>query len=263
MFRLPVSGVSVDVGQITGAQDMLLLESPGSPVKVAIALAASVAWQPDGMRLDAAALPLTDLEALMLEQRRTYLGDEIRSRRKCPASGCGAETEISFRISEYVSRYRPRPARNAEQLEGERGWYKLQGSTVEFRLVTAGDVGEVEDLPHPELEMRRRTIRPTDASAKDVARAQAAMESLSPSLAQEIAGSCPVCGEVTEYLFDPLRYVQRELRYEAAFLYHDVHVLASRYHWPEEKILALPRMRRVQYAELALNTGATIAGGAL
>ena len=78
------------------------------------------------------------------------------------------------------------------------------------------------------------------------------MQALAPPLSGEIEGRCPECGVRAHFWFDAQRYVQRELRYDAEFLYEDVHLLASRYHWTEEKILSLPTMRRVQYVEMAL-----------
>ena len=60
---------------------------------------------------------------------------------------------------------------------------------------------------------------------------------------------------MARFFFSACTHVQRELAHEAAFLYQDVHLLATRYHWSEDKILALPRARRLQYAELAMATG--------
>lgn len=255
MFRLPVSGVAVDLRQFTGAQDLMVLESSASPVSVWIALIRTLASRTGEADLDASALPFQDLQALALEQRRKLFGDEIRSRRRCHVRNCQAQTEVAFRIGEYLDRYRPRVARNVNAVAGEPGWFSLRNSELKFRLVTAGDVAEVGGLPNPEMELRRCTIRPADAAGRDVSRVQTAMEALSPTLSQELEGSCPDCGTLTRYLFDPLEYVLRELRYDAEFLFHDVHLLAARYHWSEERILALPRTRRMQYADLAWNSG--------
>ena len=81
------------------------------------------------------------------------------------------------------------------------------------------------------------------------------MEWLAPPLSGEINGQCPECGARVSFWFDVQSYVQRELYFDAEFLYEDVHQLATRYHWSEEKILSLPRQRRMQYVELALQRG--------
>ena len=255
MVRLPVSGTVVDMRPVTGAEDMLLLEAGGSQVEISIALANRLARRCDGSEMDAASLPLADLEALLLQFRRTLLGDRVLSHAKCPGAGCGTETDISFRISDYLAHYRPRRPRAVDAIKDEPGWFALSGSAVKFRLVTAADILASRSCPHAESELARRTICPGTASRHDRKRVQQAMETLAPPLAQEVAGRCPACGTTTQFSFDPQGFVQRELQYEAAFLYEDVNLLAGRYHWSEEKILSLPRMRRLQYAELAMRGG--------
>jgi len=255
MFHLPVTGVLVEVRPFTGAEDMLLLESGGHPVEISIALVDRLARRADGAELDTLNLPVSDLEALVLQLRSELLGDQVLTHGKCAVADCGAQTDISFRIREYLWHYRPRSARNAQPIEREPGWYALCGTDLQFRLVTAEDVLATKDLRDAETELARRTIRPRSASRSDVRRVQKAMEVLAPPLTQELEGTCPACGSRSRFFFNPQIFVQQELRYEAAFLYEDVNLLAQRYHWPEEKILSLPRMRRLHYAELAMRQG--------
>jgi hypothetical protein len=253
MFRLPVSKIDVELRHATGAEDMLLLEGSGDVVETSIALVERLARRADGGALDAAALPVPDVEALLLEMRRRWYGDVIASRGRCPAEECGAATDVSFRISEYVAHRRIRMPANVEPLH-EASWFQLMGTAVQFRLVTAGDVAAAVQSTNPERELARRTIRSESAQAfrRTHYKAQKAMEALAPPLSGEIEGRCPECGTAARFWFDAQSYVQREMRYEAEFLYHDVHLLAGRYHWSEEKILSLPSGRRVQYAEMAL-----------
>jgi hypothetical protein len=77
------------------------------------------------------------------------------------------------------------------------------------------------------------------------------MERLAPSLVEDVTGDCPECGAGIAMRFDPLGYCLRELRDQALSVYDDVHVLACVYHWPEDRILSLPRARRLRYAEMA------------
>ena len=49
---------------------------------------------------------------------------------------------------------------------------------------------------------------------------------------------------------DPRQFTLRELRDQAVFIYEDTHLLAEHYHWPEAEILALPRERRLRYAQM-------------
>ena len=76
------------------------------------------------------------------------------------------------------------------------------------------------------------------------------MEMQAPSLSGEIDGVCPECGARLRFFFDVEQYVLLELRQQAAFVYQDTHLLAKHYHWPESRILAIPRNRRMQYAEM-------------
>ena len=80
------------------------------------------------------------------------------------------------------------------------------------------------------------------------------MDAMAPSLSDALKGSCPECGAALEMYFDVQQFVLRELRDQATFLYEDVHLVASQYHWPESSILDLPSRRRAQYAEIIAGT---------
>ena len=255
MLRLPVSGILVELHQLTGAEDMLLLDPAADELQVSMALAQRLSRRSEGGILDVASFPLTDLETLLLEQRRVLLGNEVQPQARCTAPECSAQIDVRFRISDYLAHYRPRASRLAEPLNEEPSWFRLHDSQVSFRPVTAGDLLAVHGLPNPEFELARRTMRPQPVSKRDLKRVQQAMEALSPSLSQELEGRCPECGASVRFFFSPRSYVISELRFEATFLYEDVHLLAARYHWSEEKILSLPRARRLQYAELASRGG--------
>jgi hypothetical protein len=250
---LPVSKIDVELRQSTGFEDMLLLEGRGAVVATSIALISRLARRQDGAELDAASLPVPDLEALLLELRRTWFGDVIASRGRCPVEDCGAAIDVSFRISEYLEHHRSHKPRKLPPSE-DAGWFQVAGSAASFRLVTAGDLAAAERSADPESELAQRTIRAESPQERKRARSKAekAMESLAPPLSGQIEGLCPECGATAQFWFDAQSYVQRELRYEAEFLYQDVHLLAGHYHWSEEKILALPSGRRTRYAEMVL-----------
>jgi hypothetical protein len=52
-----------------------------------------------------------------------------------------------------------------------------------------------------------------------------------------------------EILFDPQQFVLQELQNQARFVYEEIHLLAMYYQWSKAEILALPRSRRMYYAE--------------
>ncbi len=252
MIRLPVSQTEVRLRPPTGADDLQLLEMAGNdPVEISVAWLDSLGQRADGSALDAASLPLTDLEWLLLEQRRLSLGEEITARSRCIAARCGTLTDIRFPIGEYLAHHRPRIPKQVERAELP-GWFRLRGAAVMFRPPTAADVAAVRHLPRPEKELARRSFHPQTVTAVERRRVERALEALAPGLSGEVEGRCPDCGTTSRFWFDVHGYIQRELRYDAEFLYEDVNLLAGRYHWEEQRILALPRARRVQYAELAL-----------
>lgn len=83
------------------------------------------------------------------------------------------------------------------------------------------------------------------------------MEILAPNLAQNLQGQCSECGAMVEIFFDPQQFTLREFRNQAAFIYEEIHLLAMYYQWSESAILALPRQRRMQYAERLRQTKRT------
>ena len=81
-------------------------------------------------------------------------------------------------------------------------------------------------------------------------RALTALAAMAPALSEELSARCPACGSTVVVFFDARGFALRELRNQASFVYADAHLLARHYHWPEAEILALPRDRRVRYAEM-------------
>jgi hypothetical protein len=257
-FRLPASGIGVVLREPAGAEDMLLVEATAVDTRLALALVRALASPAEdgAAALEWGALPITDLDAALLHVRQMVLGDHIRTDLVCQAEGCGRRIDVSFRVSDYLAHHRPEKPAGVVPAEG-RGWFRLDGAGVEFRLPSGADLQSIagEDDPAHALVARCIQLAPgagPDASSEDVRlRVEEAMEAMAPSLYGDIDGVCPECGAAVLAPFDPQRYVLRELREHAAFLYEEVHLLASRYHWPERDILALPRLRRVRYAELA------------
>jgi hypothetical protein len=83
----------------------------------------------------------------------------------------------------------------------------------------------------------------------DLAQIDAALEELSPDVASSAAAVCPSCGAETAARMEPLRFTfPRPIDVLA-----ETHLLASAYHWSEDRILALSPARRRDYAELILH----------
>jgi hypothetical protein len=245
---LPVSGLAIEMRAPTGDDDALLAESPAGDLPLAAALAARLARRADGADGDWGDLPVTDLEVLLLMVRSLVFGGHIRARVRCPGTGCGADVEARFAIADYLDHHRPRKPRGVAADE-RAGWFRLSGNGVSVRLPTVADLLVAAADPDPGGVLAQRCISPAGLDGRERRRAERAMAALSPSLHDELHAECPSCRVVQIVVFDPIAYVLQELRDQARWVFDDVHVLASAYHWPERDILALPRRRRHEYIE--------------
>jgi len=289
---LPVSGRSVALQAPTGGEDLLLLEAPDDDLAIGLALmnrlarSVDVKTEYDG-GADWSHLTPTDLDICILRLRQSTFGNHVVSDVRCRAAGCGEQIDISFGIDQYIGHHIPTRAAfrgrgwTAEPAE-EPGSFRLTSATtvrkdappavdvastsrantcpsvdkvgVLFRLPTIADLMAVAGLADADEELARKCIRGL-VSVRQRRLVETAMEAIAPSLTHDLQGVCPECGAEVRVLFDPRRYCLGELRDRAAFIYQDIDVLAHRYHWTESDIVALPRIRRMNYAEAARQEG--------
>lgn len=80
----------------------------------------------------------------------------------------------------------------------------------------------------------------------DLARIDAALEAVSPDVADSVDVVCPDCGSASHVRIDPLTFAFPRVE----TLLREVHMIASAYRWTEPEILDLPVARRRAYAEL-------------
>lgn len=80
----------------------------------------------------------------------------------------------------------------------------------------------------------------------DLERIDDALERISPDVADSVVSACPSCGAETRARLDPLSFGFPD----ALDVLRDVDLIAGRYSWHEERILALPAGRRSAYASL-------------
>jgi hypothetical protein len=229
-------------------EDVLLFEAPRRDTALAVELLARVASS-DGGPIQWEGLTITDLETCLLELRRLLFGDVIRAEAVCPAAACGAKIDVSFRVSEYVAHHSPREVRDANARQTD-GWYSLSASEVAFRLPLAGDRIAVAAAAHPDRALSARCLRPAELPPRILGRVVRVMQTMAPAMADVVQGRCPECDATVEMWFDPQEFTLRELHDEAAHIFDEVHLLASRYHWSEEEILAMSGRRRLRYVEL-------------
>jgi hypothetical protein len=246
---LPVSGVTLQVREATGADELLVLEPAGPPVVTVLALASRLATGSDGQAPDWEQLPAADAAAIALAIRRAWLGDTIRTEARCADASCAEWMDVAFGIPSYLAHHRPRTLRGVTAGR-EKGWFELAGAQVSFRLPTISDLQTALTAGDPEACLRQRCLQPATVPARAARQVSRAMSALAPSLSGAITACCPSCGASSLLQFDPLTYALAELRAAASGLYEEVHLLASAFSWSERDILALPRSRRAMYAEL-------------
>jgi hypothetical protein len=264
-FALPVSGITALLRQPTGMEDLLLLETPDDDA-AALALAEVLATTEDGGGIAWQQLTPTDLDVFILRLRQARLGDHIAARLTCRADRCASRIDILFGIEAYLAFHRPKAARGRQWLAvaAEPPWFRLSATVDDnpedpcrFRLPTMADLMAAKRQRNPQRALAATCVSDAGMSTQVRRRVEAAMAAMAPPLASELQGACPDCGATVAAHFEPRAYCLRELRERARFIHEDVDVLASRYHWPEESILAMPIRRRQSYVEWALSRMAT------
>ena len=100
LFRLPVSGHVVALRHPTGAEDLLLLETPDDDTELALALADRLVRFMGDATFDWRELTVSDLEALILRLRQAVIGDRVRADVACQSTGCGRRIDNSFGIND-------------------------------------------------------------------------------------------------------------------------------------------------------------------
>jgi hypothetical protein len=270
-LRLPVSHRQVVVGPEDGYSDVVALEA--SPdLAGAVAVCKSRTLSPDGARLDAAALPVSDVDYLVVALRTASLGGAFVGEATCRA--CSAAVDISFPARSYLEHRRPRKSPACEPAvhssEGHTTvpgtpvpgttvpdatvpdaplWWRLKRYPLSFRAPTAADVLECQGNANARQLLLERClagqISPAGARA-----AERAMATVAPTLQSEVTGQCPECGAPVSLSFDALSFCLTELSHRASSVLADVVTLASSFRWDEADILALPSARRRTYVEL-------------
>lgn len=247
-FRLPVSGSVVELRPPSGADDLLLAESPRADWSLATNLLdrlAPLATADVAGGAGWAHQSLTDCDAVLLELRRNIAGDRILTDTVCTTGTCGRRIDVGFRISDLLSHRRIRKPPGVEPSD-EAGWYRMD--VCEFRLPTPHDLLGLSNPTRSELA--DLCVRPDRIRGLRLARIESAMDAVSPSLSGDLKVRCPECGTDLDVYFDALVYVLEELRARAAGVYADIHLLAWAYHWPEGEIIALSSIRRARYVAL-------------
>jgi hypothetical protein len=242
--RTPIAGVGYRWRDATGHDDVLMLER-GPGLATAVELVRRRACGDDGGPLDAGALPVGDIDAIIVELRRAALGDRLIAEGLCGA--CETKVDITFSLAAYLEHRRPRTPRGAEPAQST--WWRSRRYAVTFRAPTAADVLETAgDAQDPARALAEQCLR-GDLSFRPRRAAERALAVLAPTLRSEVQATCPECAADVRLDVDARELCLEELRFLGSAVLEDIHLIASEYHWSESEILELPSSRRAAYAE--------------
>lgn len=244
--RAPVAGMTASLRPLAGADELILLEAPRFDIGVAITLLDRVLTWKDGTIQSAEALPITDVDALMLEVRRHVFGDQLSADLVCPRPDCQKRVDFDFSIAAFLSHHAPRSSDDLQD-GSEPGWFRIGDAAVEWRVPRASDQLAITALGDAEQALWTRCVRGEDVTEDVRDAVEAAMEALAPDLT-EVDADCFECGGEVTFRFDPLEHTLAELRAQAEHLIREVATIARHFHWSEADILALPSARRRKYA---------------
>ena len=200
-----------------------------------------------------AALPVGRRNGLLLELRRQSFGPVLAAHLSC--SACGEPLEFELELKDLLE-----CAGENESTEVEvsaKGW-KVRSRLPDSRDLAA-IVGCSDDREGRELLVKRCVLeaRHKGRDRTNQALPPLVLEALStqveaadPLAIIELQLTCPGCGHRDTELLDAGALIWSDVRTEADRLLSEIDVLARRYGWTEEQILALGPRRRRAYIEL-------------
>jgi hypothetical protein len=247
---------------ITGADQAAIIDRIGrdpAPVLATDLIGACVLLE-DGEPLgsDASrALSVGERETVLWRMRAMLSGDRIDAVVTCPT--CDEKVSIEFNVADFLDLASvDTPGVVAEQVGGR---------LVEFRVPSGGDLEDlarrrVVDIEQAEAELAAACLLSVDGQSPtvdDIAELAGPvgerMAALEPSAELLFDSVCPVCGSPITASLDATGFLLEEMATGARYLFHEVHVLASTYHWSEGEILDLTPRRRHLYLDLISDAG--------
>jgi hypothetical protein len=205
---------------------------------------------PERKAEELAQLPIGERDSLLVTLREWTFGSQLVSRVVCKK--CGERLELSLKISDIPV---------ARELEAAAALtVNADGYEVVFRLPNSEDVRaatHIDSDPEPFL-LRRCVLRVTKDDAEQsveelpgttIDRVVAGMAEADPQ-SSPLLLACAACSYQWQVGFDIVSYFWTEVSAWANRLLREVHVLASRYGWAEDDILAMSSWRRQSYLEM-------------
>ncbi|MBK5305244.1 MAG: hypothetical protein JJD92_01000 [Frankiaceae bacterium] len=220
-----------------------LLVDPDDPEAVP-RLLGSVLTEPSGAPVDVAGLLCVWRDRVFAALFQRELGRRVDSQAHCVA--CGEEYAFGFELAAVLQAQDVAAAATGLRvIEG--GTFTLEDG-ARVRPPTVGDIAEHGD---PDALAEALGGTPSGGTlSRD--RVEAVLDEAAPLLTLDLETRCAECDEVELLRFDIVRYTLESLAAERPLLIRETHLIASRYGWGHDTIMALTRGDRRAYAGLIL-----------
>ena len=199
-----------------------------------------------------AALPLGVRNAHLLEMHVLSMGDELQAVTDCPH--CGERLEMDFRISDLLAVQRLEQATEPRAQKTLQRELRVNGSLLEYRLLTTDDLIGVGAENDPEAARRALLERvvtwvstehgdadPVVLSEPVIQTLAAEIEQDDPLAAIRMRSTCPNCRHNWDTVLEIASFFWNEVDAWAKHTLREVHTLATAYGWSEQEILAPAR----------------------
>lgn len=215
---------------------------------------------PDTTVEELVSLTVGQRDAHLLSIYKENFGSSLSALTDCPE--CGETLEFSFDVTNVSLPAATQAANHVFQLETD-------GYSVQFQLPGSRHLAAVAnlvqsvvdgDLSAARLHLLEQCVLQIDSveaclSVADLpetvsAAVVAAMADADPQADVQIHVACSACGHEWNVPFDIVPFLWTRLAERARILLHEIHLLATAYHWSEADILALSPARRRTYLEL-------------
>lgn len=184
-------------------------------------------------------LPVSLFDRLCAEIYTAEFSSRVECRSDC--SECAEPFDFRFELSELLH-HQDREAAALGLTPDEEGYWHLDGGLV-LRPPTMADLETHAD----EARLTADLVREGDPADERIDRT---LEAGAPLLTLPVATECPHCGAAQQVGFDMARHLVASVAAERPFLIRETHLIAARYGWSHESIMALPRKDRRAYAAL-------------
>lgn len=211
-------------------------DDPGAVTR----LLESVLLGPDGNPVEVAGMLCVWRDRVLAHLFEREFGGRVESQATCRA--CGEEYAFGFELADLLSAQDAAAA--ASGLTADDSGRLTLGEETWVRAPTIGDLTRYPDPDQLAEALGGGTLPRT--------RVEEILEEAAPLLSLDLETGCAHCGQPQTLRFDMVAYTLESLAAERPLLIRETHLIASRYGWGHDTIMALTRSDRRAYAALIL-----------